>query len=113
MNHSKPIKYAIISPVKDEKRYVDHTLRSVVGQTLKPEVWIIVDDGSTDGTSVIVRRYADRHDFIRCIDNPQTGARLTTTLAPAHCRLVKMFLPNFLRTERNQSVNEIYYTHSC
>ncbi|RPI66248.1 MAG: glycosyltransferase family 2 protein, partial [Ignavibacteriales bacterium] len=45
------MKYVIISPVKNEEKYISYTLESVVNQTRLPEEWIIVDDGSTDNTS--------------------------------------------------------------
>jgi len=55
------INYIIVSPVKDEERYVEETLKSVVGQTMRPSKWIIVDDGSTDRTPEIVGDYYSKH----------------------------------------------------
>ena len=69
-------KYIIISPVKDEERYVEHTLRSVTAQNLKPILWLIVDDGSKDRTSELVRGHANSHPFIRLLSHPQSGERL-------------------------------------
>ena len=69
-------RYVIVSPVKDEARYVDLTLQSVVAQTLQPVSWVIVDDGSRDGTREIVRRYASSHRFIRLVESCHSaGAR--------------------------------------
>jgi biofilm PGA synthesis N-glycosyltransferase PgaC len=68
-------RYVIVSPVKDEERYVEHTLQSVVGQTLKPASWIIVDDGSRDSTPEIVRSYQRKHPFIRLVSSPTNGPR--------------------------------------
>lgn len=70
-------RYVIVSPVKDEERYVELTLRSVTGQSLKPVLWVIVDDGSKDGTLAIIRRYLDSNPFIRLVCNP--GARTRQT----------------------------------
>ena len=70
-------KYVIISPVKDEERYVELTITSVIGQTLKPYLWVIVDDGSTDRTPEIVSRYLSSHPFIRMVSNPKAGFRQT------------------------------------
>ena len=56
--------YIIISPVKDEAERIETTLRSVVAQTMRPALWIIVDDGSQDQTPEIVQRYADANDWI-------------------------------------------------
>lgn len=74
-------RYAIVSPVRNEERYVRQTLESVVAQRETPVAWVIVDDGSTDDTAAIVREYASRSDFIRlvsnaCEDNPKPADRL-------------------------------------
>jgi len=47
---SRTPKYVVISPVRNEGRYIDRTLESVTRQTLPPTEWIIVNDGSTDNT---------------------------------------------------------------
>jgi glycosyltransferase involved in cell wall biosynthesis len=73
----KLARYVIVSPVKDEERYVELTLRSVTAQSLKPTLWVIVDDGSSDGTAAIVRRYLAVHPFIRLVSNPGAGTRQT------------------------------------
>jgi hypothetical protein len=67
--------YLVISPVKDEERYVEYTLRSMVAQTLKPVCWIIVDDGSSDRTPEFLRRYAREHAFIYLISNSRGHPR--------------------------------------
>lgn len=51
-------RYLIVSPVKDEGRYVERTLRSVAAQTVLPIRWILVDDGSSDETPAILARHA-------------------------------------------------------
>jgi poly-beta-1,6-N-acetyl-D-glucosamine synthase len=70
-----PPRYVIVSPVKDEERYVEFTLQSVTSQTLKPVLWVIVDDGSKDRTPAIVRRYLPGNSFIRHECNPLAGVR--------------------------------------
>ncbi len=57
-------KYIVVSPVKDEEKYVETTLISVIGQTHRPSRWIIVDDGSTDATPGILDRYAAVNPWI-------------------------------------------------
>jgi glycosyltransferase involved in cell wall biosynthesis len=63
------VKYLVISPVKDEGLYVEHTLRSMIAQTVQPLRWIIVDDGSRDQTPEILDRYQKNHGFIRVVRN--------------------------------------------
>lgn len=67
--------YLIVSPVKDEEAYVERTLRSVAGQTVLPVRWIIVDDGSADGTAAILRRYAKQHPWIQIVSREASGPR--------------------------------------
>jgi GT2 family glycosyltransferase len=72
---AQPPRYVVISPVKDEERYVELTLRAMTQQTLLPVVWVIVDDGSRDATPEIVARHAAQHGFIRLVRRQNTGAR--------------------------------------
>jgi poly-beta-1,6-N-acetyl-D-glucosamine synthase len=60
-------RYILISPVKDEEKYVETTLRSVAAQTLRPDRWVIVDDGSRDSTPEILRRYAETCAWIQVV----------------------------------------------
>lgn len=70
-------RYLVISPVKDEERYVELTLRSLTEQTLPPSAWIVVDDGSRDRTAHIVMQYAGAYPFIRLVEGRRGGARYT------------------------------------
>ena len=51
------------------------TLDSVIAQTERPALWVIVDDGSTDATPDILAEYAARHDWIRVVPKPDRGHR--------------------------------------
>ncbi len=67
--------YVIITPARNESQYIERTLQSVVAQTCLPAKWVIVDDGSTDSTSEIVRRYAADHPWIEIIAMPARTER--------------------------------------
>ena len=67
---------AVISPVRDEARHVQHTLEAMLAQTRRPQEWLFVDDGSTDGTRAILDEYAARHCWIRVISRPDRGQRV-------------------------------------
>jgi biofilm PGA synthesis N-glycosyltransferase PgaC len=68
-------RYVLISPAKDEARYIARTIESVLRQTLQPVRWIIVDDGSQDATAAIVASYAERHPFITLLKTEQATER--------------------------------------
>ncbi|WP_227718074.1 glycosyltransferase family 2 protein [Microbulbifer sp. Q7] len=67
--------YLIISPCRDEAEYMERTLDSVVSQSVVPKLWIIVDDGSTDRSPIILERYADRYPFIKVVKRENRGFR--------------------------------------
>ena len=68
-------RYCLITPCRDEARYARQTIESVAKQTLLPTLWVIVDDGSTDGTAEIVEEYASRLPYIRLIRRRDRGDR--------------------------------------
>ncbi|WP_348674612.1 glycosyltransferase family A protein [uncultured Abyssibacter sp.] len=67
---------AIVSPVRDESKYIRLTLDAMVAQTVWPAEWIIVDDGSSDDTPDIVRSYQKDYPFIRLITRDDRGKRV-------------------------------------
>ncbi len=68
-------RYALISPCRNEADFIRKTLESLVSQTARPTIWIIVDDGSTDETPAIVAEYASKHDWIKIIPKADRGRR--------------------------------------
>ena len=69
------MKYVLITPARNEERFIAKTLDSVVAQTLLPARWIIVNDGSTDRTAEIVESYAKRYPWIELIHRSQRPDR--------------------------------------
>lgn len=57
-------RYALVTAAYNEENFIERTILSVVHQTVPPEKWIIVSDGSTDRTDEIIRKYADQYSFI-------------------------------------------------
>ena len=64
------ITYVMITPARNEERYISKTLESMVRQTVLPLKWVIVNDGSTDSTGSIVRPYLPDHSWIELVDLP-------------------------------------------
>jgi glycosyltransferase involved in cell wall biosynthesis len=65
------MKYILITPARNEEKFIESTIQSVVAQTLLPERWVIVDDGSTDRTAEIVEGYAKQYPWIELVRRPQ------------------------------------------
>jgi glycosyltransferase involved in cell wall biosynthesis len=68
-------RYLIVSPCRDEARFVRRTLDSVAAQTVPPALWIAVDDGSTDDTGKILDDHAERLPFLRVRHRTDRGGR--------------------------------------
>ena len=67
--------YLLITPARNEAKFIDSTIRSVITQTRLPERWVIVDDGSTDGTPEMVASYTECYPWIELIRRPQRPDR--------------------------------------
>lgn len=67
--------YVLITPARNEARFIELTLQSVIAQTVRPLRWAIVSDGSTDGTDEIVRKYAADHSWIELVRTPERRER--------------------------------------
>jgi glycosyltransferase involved in cell wall biosynthesis len=73
--------YVLITPAHNEEAFIQKTLDSVVAQTLLPERWVIVDDGSTDHTAEIVDSYEKQYAWIELIRRPRRPDRMIRSLA--------------------------------
>jgi biofilm PGA synthesis N-glycosyltransferase PgaC len=61
------IAYALVTPARDEAANLRRLARSVEAQTLAPQEWVIVDDGSADATLAVARELAARHPWVRVV----------------------------------------------
>ena len=69
------MKYALITPARNEAEFIEQTIQSVVAQTVRPAKWVIVSDGSTDGTDEIVAKYAGENPWIELVRTPERRER--------------------------------------
>jgi glycosyltransferase involved in cell wall biosynthesis len=67
--------YVLITPARNEAEFIELTIKSMVAQTVRPAKWVIVSDGSTDGTDEIVKKYAADHDWIELLRMPERRER--------------------------------------
>ena len=68
-------KYVIVTPARNEEAHIEKTLKSMVLQTILPEKWVIVSDGSTDCTDEIVQWYTSKYKWIEFIRRPHHSDR--------------------------------------
>lgn len=68
-------RYCLISPCRDERDFAGRTIESIARQTVEPALWIVVDDGSTDGTSEILQDYEERLPYMRVLQRKDRGHR--------------------------------------
>jgi poly-beta-1,6-N-acetyl-D-glucosamine synthase len=70
-------KFVVISPVRNEGKHLPHTIQSMVAQTLRPELWVIVNDGSADDTVAQIEVAAREHSWIKILHRKDRGFRKT------------------------------------
>ncbi len=68
-------RYVVITPVRDEIEHVGHTIAAIRRQTIRPVRWIVVDDGSTDGTAQYLDEAAAELDWLTVVHRGDRGYR--------------------------------------
>jgi UDP-N-acetylglucosamine transferase subunit ALG13 len=74
------LSYAVVTPVRDEAPDLPRLAGCMAAQTHLPVAWVIVDNGSVDGTPRIAAELAREHDWIRVRRVP--GQPVATRGAP-------------------------------
>ena len=62
--------YAAITPARDEAEGIARLAECLIRQTVHPSAWIVVDDGSSDGTPEVIASLAAQHGWIRLAASP-------------------------------------------
>jgi glycosyltransferase involved in cell wall biosynthesis len=81
----------VVSPVRNEAEHLERTVRSVAAQSRRPDRWIVVDDGSTDGTLELAQRLAAEHPFMHVLSAPQSADLATARDALAVAKEARAF----------------------
>jgi glycosyltransferase involved in cell wall biosynthesis len=64
---------SVLMPVYNAERYVAEAVDSILAQTFHDFEFLIINDGSTDGSGAILSRYAERDPRIRLVSRPNIG----------------------------------------
>jgi len=89
-------KYILITSAHNEAELIEHTIKSVLNQQLKPVEWIIIDDGSSDNTSEIVSKFAARNSFIKLFyKKPDPGRDFSSKVNAIHLAVSKIITSEY------------------
>lgn len=69
------LSYVVVTPARNEADFIELTIKSVLSQTIRPLKWVIVSDGSTDGTDEIVTRYVANTPWLELVRVPERPER--------------------------------------
>jgi glycosyltransferase involved in cell wall biosynthesis len=75
---------SILIPAHNAQQWIQSTIESALAQTWPKKEVIIVDDGSTDQTVVLAKRFASK--AVRVVTQPNQGAAVARNTAFAMCQ---------------------------
>lgn len=84
------IRVSIVTPFLNAARFFEESIESVLAQTYQPWELLLVDDGSTDGSTAIAERYAAAHPgrirYLAHQGRTNRGASASRNLGARHAR---------------------------
>jgi poly-beta-1,6-N-acetyl-D-glucosamine synthase len=87
MNRSPDQRLLVVSPVRNEAAHLERVVAAMAAQTRPPDEWVVVDDGSDDGTGELLGALAAEVPFMRVVSSadrhdPAEVDRLARAAAP-------------------------------
>jgi len=71
--NKKQLSIGIVTPVRNEEEMLPKLAACILSQTLLPDRWLIVDDGSSDSTSKVIEDLKNKYSWIDSITLPDRG----------------------------------------
>lgn len=68
-------RYLVITPARDEELFLPQLVEAMAAQAQRPDRWIVIDDGSEDGTHTITSAAAAKYPWIEVHHLPRNRAR--------------------------------------
>jgi glycosyltransferase involved in cell wall biosynthesis len=62
------LKVAVVTPANNEEENLPLVAKSMLSQTMKPTIWIIVDDESSDRTALVARELANNEPWVTVLE---------------------------------------------
>ena len=69
------IKHVVVTPIRDEESFLPSLFQSMIRQTVRPSIWVLVDDFSTDASVELIEREMEKHEWITLLRNHDSGPR--------------------------------------
>lgn len=69
------MRYAVVTPIRDEAGTLARLVDTIAAQTHRPDTWLLVENGSTDGTADVARELIREHPWIRLVVTPAVEHR--------------------------------------
>lgn len=108
---SVPPKVSIVIAVYNDETYIGDAIESALSQSLRPLEVIVVDDGSTDGTAEVLKRYEDRITIVSQ-DNQGPGAARNKGIGMCRGEYVSFIdSDDFIVPEKSARQAEVLDTH--
>lgn len=99
------VRILIVSPVRNEAAHIERVVRAVAAQELPPARWIVIDDGSDDGTLELLRDLEPEVGFLTVAQAPRVAA------APGRDRLARAAAPRTFNAGLAVAGDITAYTH--
>ncbi len=80
-NESKSHDYVLITPCRNEESNLPNLIMSVMAQTIRPVIWVIVNDASTDTTFQVIDEAEKQFDIIKGVHLQEEGEYLGSHIA--------------------------------
>jgi glycosyltransferase involved in cell wall biosynthesis len=61
------VRYVVLTPARDEAADLPRLQRCLAEQTVPPALWVVIENGSSDGTDCVASALAAEHDWIRVV----------------------------------------------
>lgn len=75
------MKVSIIIPVYNASKYIDKCFKEILNQSYKDFEVIAINDGSTDNSSKLLKKYESKYPFIKIINQNNTGQAIARNRA--------------------------------
>ena len=85
--------YGLVTAFRNEKGWLAALVRSIEAQAITPTTWVLVDDGSTDGSLDHVRGLTEHLSFVEIVGLVDTGTRSFASQVYAQLAGVELLEP--------------------